>query len=912
MSSLSCSVSRSDRLLVVTRELSPACDTPARVASGKAASICLSFLLLTFLASNAFAQNESKEPAGQSDVRASIRQLTQTDQPEAAKQAPLPGDVRPQPLIRIIPYGKRGTQTRTGITTQTPVNAHLTYFGGPVMSNIQVVVVFWGKNVAAALTAPGTIDQFYTDITSSQYFDELTEYSTLGITGADGVSTSNQTIGHGSFLNKFTITPSVCPGPTACSLTDAQIQTELTSQINAGHLPAPQTDVHGNVNTYYAIYFPPAVTIALDTTTRSCVRGGFCAYHSATPAGLIPYGVFPDFSTGGCSVQGACGSGTTLQIATVASSHEMAETVTDLGAAVATAFGPPLAWFDSTNNAEIADICDPLDTSITAGAHTYSVELVFSNLQGGCVSAPPVFSMPAPAGGAGPAVPFHMTLTVKNSSNGTLTNYRGTVHFTSGDPGAVLPADYTFTTADAGVHTFPFTLSLLGNQTITVTDTHSSGFTGTTTVNVNTIPDMTIALQHAGNFGAGQTGAYTITASNLGGGPSSGTVTVVDTLPSGLSAAAMGGTGWTCTLATVTCTRADVLAAGQSYPPITLTVNVSAGASFTVTNGAAVSGGGETVTSDDQASDPTNIVAPGVDLVASITTTQISASQGDTGDTFTANVLNGGSVGTNGTVTFSASLPAALTATNLSGTGWTCSVATVSCTRTDVLASAQSYPPVTVTFSVGLNAALGASSISASVSGNDPDTNPANNVASIPVEIGAALSIFSNTATQIVTAGVQAQYQVGVDATAAAGTVTFSCSGLPVGASCTFNPPSLANNSVFVTMNVNTTARAALVGGPQPENHNPWLFPGMLMLAAIAVAGFKLFATPKRRRLVPALGACALLLGLVLAGCGGGSGTTTKLTTQGTPAGTYTITFTATSSNTNVPAATRTMTLQVQ
>src|SRR5262249_58930223 len=39
----------------------------------------------------------------------------------------------------------------------------------------------------------------------------------------------------------------------------------------------------------------------------------------------------------------------------------------------------------------------------------------------------------------------------------TVTNYAGTVHFTSNDRQAVLPADDTFTAADAGAHTFPAT-----------------------------------------------------------------------------------------------------------------------------------------------------------------------------------------------------------------------------------------------------------------------------------------------------------------------------------------------------------------------------------------------------------------------------------------------------------------------
>jgi adhesin/invasin len=57
------------------------------------------------------------------------------------------------------------------------------------------------------------------------------------------------------------------------------------------------------------------------------------------------------------------------------------------------------------------------------------------------------------------------------------------------DPGIVLPADYTFTAADAGVHTFPggATLITSGDQTVTTTDT-VSGITGSVTVTVGPGP----------------------------------------------------------------------------------------------------------------------------------------------------------------------------------------------------------------------------------------------------------------------------------------------------------------------------------------------------------------------------------------------------------------------------------------
>ncbi len=73
------------------------------------------------------------------------------------------------------------------------------------------------------------------------------------------------------------------------------------------------------------------------------------------------------------------------------------------------------------------------------------------------------------------------TVTALNADGSTDTNYTGTVHFTSSDPLALLPANYTFTTADAGVHTFSATLKTAGNQSITATDTTTGSVTGSDT-----------------------------------------------------------------------------------------------------------------------------------------------------------------------------------------------------------------------------------------------------------------------------------------------------------------------------------------------------------------------------------------------------------------------------------------------
>src|SRR5262249_44427471 len=62
------------------------------------------------------------------------------------------------------------------------------------------------------------------------------------------------------------------------------------------------------------------------------------------------------------------------------------------------------------------------------------------------------------------------TVTARNPEGSTNTDYRGTVRFTSSDPQAVLPGDYTFTAADQGLRTFSATLKAAGSQSITVSD----------------------------------------------------------------------------------------------------------------------------------------------------------------------------------------------------------------------------------------------------------------------------------------------------------------------------------------------------------------------------------------------------------------------------------------------------------
>ena len=153
--------------------------------------------------------------------------------------------------------------------------------------------------------------------------------------------------------------------------------------------------------------------------------------------------------------------------------------------------------------------------------------------------------------------------------------------------------------------------------------------------------DFSITKIHVGNFAQGDPAdTYSISLTNTGGNPSSMLVTVTDTLPVGLTATAMTGTGWTCVLPTLTCTRSDALAAGGTYPPITLTVSVALNAAASVINSVMLTSSEDGFVGNNISNDPTTIV-PAPDLVIAKHHTG-NFRQGQSGAAYTLTVSNSG------------------------------------------------------------------------------------------------------------------------------------------------------------------------------------------------------------------------------------------------------------------------------
>ena len=139
------------------------------------------------------------------------------------------------------------------------------------------------------------------------------------------------------------------------------------------------------------------------------------------------------------------------------------------------------------------------------------------------------------------------------------------------------------------------------------------------------LPDLRIVKTHDGPMTRGATGRYSIVVTNHGDKSTSGTVTVTDTPPAGMYPLGATGTGWSCHVAgrTLTCTCAHVLAPGESYPAIELTVAIASNAPDTLDNLAEARGGGSR-TELTESRDPTEIVGEISDTVLTLRKTALT------------------------------------------------------------------------------------------------------------------------------------------------------------------------------------------------------------------------------------------------------------------------------------------------
>ena len=218
---------------------------------------------------------------------------------------------------------------------------------------------------------------------------------------------------------------------------------------------------------------------------------------------------------------------------------------------------------------------------------------------------------------------------------------------------------------------------------------------------------------------------------------------------------------------------------------------------------------------------------------------------------------------------------------------------------------------ISVTFTPASAANFSASLSVADNAGGSPQTAALTGTGVAPP---GNFAVNSPTAPQTVTAGGSATYAINVAPTGDGfnGAVTFSASGLPAGATASFNPSSVTpgNNAAMTTMTVQTAGTAAAGLAQTRSPLSPWtLLPASLAMFFAGIWGCFRRKHGEQFSRVVSMALLLLALGvgsLGMAGCGGGF----ALPQKATPAtGTFTITVTGTSGS---DQHTTTVTLTVQ
>jgi hypothetical protein len=270
----------------------------------------------------------------------------------------------------------------------------LTDNGGPIMNAPTVHLIFWLPNgfhydpsntAAADTTYENLMTRFFTDISGGTYLNILSQYPGLcglpntspGTPCFGGVTVGAGTVDTGSYTTHA--------GTAQDSLTDADMQAEITRFINNQHLTS-------GLNSEFFVFLGNGVVTCL--TGSACDNNVFCAYHSSFQlnGNTVVYAVMPNLvSLSGCNENISAGPN---QLAAdreiIAASHEFAESLTD------PRVNDSLAWDDTTGNREVGDNCNTdgnpqLGTiaadhaNVTLNGHRYVVQAEWSNDDAGCI-----------------------------------------------------------------------------------------------------------------------------------------------------------------------------------------------------------------------------------------------------------------------------------------------------------------------------------------------------------------------------------------------------------------------------------------------------------------------------------------------------------------------------------------------
>jgi hypothetical protein len=291
----------------------------------------------------------------------------------------------------------RARQTTEGVSSRSGASGEpeggeiqiLQYFGDVSYGGGQVVKSAISHAIylqpqsgdqCAIVTCWGDPEGFLRDLGRSDFIHVVDQY--VGLSG-----NNRYTVGFNATVNY---------APQATPLLDTDIQAIV-------HAVAAKMGASGYGH-IYDVFLPPGQDECSDSTLSECYSPDndatffYSAYHSSVDfpdIGHVLYTVQPYQNVGGCQVQPGTINGRLIDAADTALGHETFETITDPDGD---------AWTNSSSayyrGSEIADEClfykgflnEYFDSTnvptFLIGAHLYSVQLIYSNEQQACSSAP--------------------------------------------------------------------------------------------------------------------------------------------------------------------------------------------------------------------------------------------------------------------------------------------------------------------------------------------------------------------------------------------------------------------------------------------------------------------------------------------------------------------------------------------
>ena len=465
------------------------------------------------------------------------------------------------------------TLTNSASVAQTNVAVTDTYPAGLLNAAIPGVTNSCAGTVSGGLAAGNTIGISGATIAANSSC-ALTVQVTSVTVGSYNNSTGTVSSGSGGSGNSASATLTVSANPSISKSfapgTIAQNGISTLTFVLSNSAPVPALNAAFNDN------FPSGLVVAATPSATNTCGGTFSTPSSAGTVSL----------TGGTiPLLGNC----TLSVnVTAAATGSYANTASAVSSLLGNGSASNTATLKVTAPASISKSFNP--ASILANG-TSTLSFVLTNPNALNLTGMS-FTDNFPAGGLQVAAAPNLSNTCGGTINGA-TPGSVTLSLSGGTLAASASCNITI------VVTSPIPGSFSNATTGVSAAETSTGVGANATLLTVVSPDLRLNKSHSGNFTVGVTGTYTLTVDNgLGTAPTSGTITVIDTLPAGLTyvAAGSGGTGWSCSAAgqVITCTSSSVIGAGAtSANPFSILVNVGATSVPLVTNSATVSGGGE-------------------------------------------------------------------------------------------------------------------------------------------------------------------------------------------------------------------------------------------------------------------------------------------------------------------------------